>query len=246
VTTALLNTNLRGDALAHSVRTAGAVGVALGAECADAWLSLGSDAPSVDLFAVADPGRSTPALAAACEAARRGVGGIQPRRSAAQRARGSARRRRALLHLHLGHHGAAEGGALQPQPLRRGGAYALLAGLSKSDVLYCALPLYHTVGGVMCVNAALRSGAVLALARKFSARRFWDDGQRERRHGVQYIGELCRYLVNQPPHPKERAHALRFALGNGLRPTCGRSSSGASRCRRSSSSTAPPSRTSRW
>jgi fatty-acyl-CoA synthase len=35
---------------------------------------------------------------------------------------------------------------------------------------------------------------------------------------VQYIGELCRYLVNAPPHPKERQHRLRVACGNGLRP----------------------------
>jgi len=34
----------------------------------------------------------------------------------------------------------------------------------------------------------------------------------------QYIGELCRYLVNSPPHPKENAHRLRLACGNGLRP----------------------------
>jgi fatty-acyl-CoA synthase len=33
-----------------------------------------------------------------------------------------------------------------------------------------------------------------------------------------YIGELCRYLVNQDPSPKDRAHKLRLAFGNGLRP----------------------------
>jgi fatty-acyl-CoA synthase len=32
-----------------------------------------------------------------------------------------------------------------------------------------------------------------------------------------YIGELCRYLVNSPPHPQERAHRLRLCCGNGLR-----------------------------
>ena len=40
-------------------------------------------------------------------------------------------------------------------------------------------------------------------------------------HGAtvfQYIGELCRYLVNSPPHPNERAHRLRVCVGNGLRP----------------------------
>ena len=34
----------------------------------------------------------------------------------------------------------------------------------------------------------------------------------------QYIGELCRYLVNAPPHPKERLHRVRLCCGNGLRP----------------------------
>jgi fatty-acyl-CoA synthase len=33
-----------------------------------------------------------------------------------------------------------------------------------------------------------------------------------------YIGELCRYLVNSPPHPLERAHRLRLCCGYGLRP----------------------------
>jgi fatty-acyl-CoA synthase len=32
------------------------------------------------------------------------------------------------------------------------------------------------------------------------------------------VGELCRYLVNAPPHPLEQQHKLRLACGNGLRP----------------------------
>lgn len=34
---------------------------------------------------------------------------------------------------------------------------------------------------------------------------------------VQYIGELCRYLLNQPPREAETRHQVRMALGNGLR-----------------------------
>lgn len=34
---------------------------------------------------------------------------------------------------------------------------------------------------------------------------------------VQYIGELCRYLLNQPPREVENQHQVRMALGNGLR-----------------------------
>ncbi len=33
-----------------------------------------------------------------------------------------------------------------------------------------------------------------------------------------YIGELCRYLANQPEVPEEQGHKLRLAFGNGLRP----------------------------
>jgi fatty-acyl-CoA synthase len=68
------------------------------------------------------------------------------------------------------------------------------------------------------VNAVLRTGSTLALARRFSARGFWDDIAAHGATAFQYIGELCRYLLNQPVHPLERQHKLRFALGNGLRP----------------------------
>jgi acyl-CoA synthetase (AMP-forming)/AMP-acid ligase II len=33
-----------------------------------------------------------------------------------------------------------------------------------------------------------------------------------------YIGELCRYLLNQPPGPHDRDHRVRVVIGNGLRP----------------------------
>ena len=32
----------------------------------------------------------------------------------------------------------------------------------------------------------------------------------------QYIGEICRYLLNQPPRPDDRAHTLRAMTGAGL------------------------------
>lgn len=34
---------------------------------------------------------------------------------------------------------------------------------------------------------------------------------------MQYIGEICRYLLNQPRRDSERQHRVRMALGNGLR-----------------------------
>jgi fatty-acyl-CoA synthase len=87
-----------------------------------------------------------------------------------------------------------------------------------SDRVYDCLPMYHTVGGVVATGAILINGGATVIREKFSAREFWDDIARWDCTIFQYIGELCRYLVNSPPHPRETAHRLRLACGNGLRP----------------------------
>src|SRR5262249_16911043 len=59
--------------------------------------------------------------------------------------------------------------------------------------------------------------ASVVIRERFSASRFWDDVAASGATIFQYIGELCRYLVNSPPHPNETAHRLRLSCGNGLR-----------------------------
>lgn len=36
---------------------------------------------------------------------------------------------------------------------------------------------------------------------------------------MQYIGEICRYLLSQPVRSSEKDHRVRLAVGNGLRPS---------------------------
>jgi fatty-acyl-CoA synthase len=84
--------------------------------------------------------------------------------------------------------------------------------------MYNCLPMYHSIGGVAAIGAVLVAGGSVFLRDKFSARQFWDDVVRFDCTLFQYIGELCRYLVKAAPHPLERAHQLRLACGNGLRP----------------------------
>jgi fatty-acyl-CoA synthase len=96
--------------------------------------------------------------------------------------------------------------------------FAGIMDIRASDRIYDCLPMYHTVGGVVATGAALINGGSVAIREKFSAREFWDDVVRWECTVFQYIGELCRYLVNSPPHPRETAHRLRLACGNGLRP----------------------------
>ena len=47
--------------------------------------------------------------------------------------------------------------------------------ITPNDVMYCALPLYHTNGGILGVGQVVLYGNTLALRRKFSASNFWND-----------------------------------------------------------------------
>ncbi|NXJ00306.1 S27A1 protein, partial [Psophia crepitans] len=87
------------------------------------------------------------------------------------------------------------------------------------DVLYNCLPLYHSAGNIMGVGQCLIHGLTVVIRKKFSASRFWDDCAKYRCTIIQYIGEICRYLLNQPVQESETQHCVRLAVGNGLRPT---------------------------
>src|SRR5260370_25467573 len=86
------------------------------------------------------------------------------------------------------------------------------------DRMYDVLPVYHASGGIAALGPCFLSGGSLVVRSKFSAGEFWDDCHRYKPTVFQYIGELCRYLLNTAEHPHERDHHLRIAIGNGLRP----------------------------
>uniref|UniRef100_A0A672GWH4 long-chain-fatty-acid--CoA ligase n=1 Tax=Salarias fasciatus TaxID=181472 RepID=A0A672GWH4_SALFA len=90
-------------------------------------------------------------------------------------------------------------------------------GLRPEDVIYTCLPLYHSAGTIMGVGQCLLFGVTVVIRRKFSASRFWDDCVKHSCTVIQYIGEICRYLLAQPVRPSEARHKVRVAVGNGLR-----------------------------
>jgi fatty-acyl-CoA synthase len=96
--------------------------------------------------------------------------------------------------------------------------FAGLMDTQPEDRMYNCLPLYHSVGGIVAVGALLVAGGAVVIRPRFSASDFWRDVRDERCTLFQYIGELCRYLVNAPRQALESEHSLRMACGNGLRP----------------------------
>ncbi len=99
-----------------------------------------------------------------------------------------------------------------------GGFGGLGLRLNSNDTLYCCLPLYHNNALTVATGSAINAGAALALGKSFSASRFWDDVIRYGATSFVYIGEICGYLLNQPPKPTDRQHKVRVIAGNGLRP----------------------------
>jgi fatty-acyl-CoA synthase len=85
-----------------------------------------------------------------------------------------------------------------------------------NDRMYNCLPMYHSVGGAVAIGAVLVNGGAAVIRDKFSVSMFWDDVVRFECTLFQYIGELCRYLLQAPVEGRELEHQLRLVCGNGL------------------------------
>ena len=220
---ALQNTQLSGAGLAHCLREVGAKHWIVGAELAGAAASaLGELASPPAIWLAGAPGASEgPALrelprARSLDAA---LAEASPAPLDRHARRGLSARDRLFYIYTSGTTGlpkAANVSHARALATALGGAR--VTRLTPRDRLYVALPLYHSAGGVMAAGAALLSGATLVLARKFSASQFWSDCAAHEATVFQYIGELCRYLLNAPEHADEKRHRIRACIGNGLRP----------------------------
>ncbi|KAF2813457.1 long-chain fatty acid transporter-like protein [Mytilinidion resinicola] len=90
--------------------------------------------------------------------------------------------------------------------------------LTPSIRFYTCMPLYHGAAHGLCLTPSIHAGCTVVLGRKFSHKTFWPEVSSSKADIIQYVGELCRYLYNAPPSPLERAHNVKMAWGNGMRP----------------------------
>jgi fatty-acyl-CoA synthase len=212
-TVALINTNLRGELLAHSLELVAPRYVIVGASLAEAmravqpllargvecWVSGaagGGDFPWLDEAIAGLPG----------DALRDGE------------VRAPALADRALCIYTSGTTGLPKAANVSHFRLMQWSHwFAGLMDVQPGDRMYDCLPLYHSVGGVVATGATLVGGGAVVLRERFSASGFWKDVVDERCTLFQYIGELCRYLLSSPPQEAESRHTLRLACGNGLR-----------------------------
>ena len=211
VSVALLNTNLSGEPLAHSIRIVNPRALIVGAGSSDSarsiraqlsghitfWMHGGDAAPfpridhAIDALPLepVDPNeRLAPILSdRALYIYTSGTTGL-PKAAI-------------VTHLRL---------------IRWAQWFSGMMNMTSVDRMYDCLPLYHSVGGIVATGATLVAGGAVVLRERFSAGRFWQDVAAHHCTVFQYIGELCRFLLAQPQHDSERLHQLRLACGNGM------------------------------
>jgi fatty-acyl-CoA synthase len=205
----LLNTNQRGAALEHSIALVSPRHVIVAAALEEAYLSLGGacrsgpawwahggdmrDLPRVDTQAVAF---------AAQDADDRRAPSIHD----------------TALYLYTsGTTGLPKAAPVSHYRLMQWSHwFAGMMGTTREDRMYNCLPMYHSVGGVVAIGAALIGGGSVVLRDRFSSGEFWQDIARWDCTLFQYIGEICRYLLKAQSHPLEASHRIRLACGNGL------------------------------
>ena len=220
IVTALLNTSARGRVLRHALEQTGAKALIYGSECADRIATLEPEAYPPLIFEAQHPEESQDRASAtlrrqSLEAAMRAASAINPPPSY----RAAVRLGDPLYYIFTSGTTGLPKAALMSHLrfLNAGGVIAGLLDLTRSDVLYNVLPLYHGAGGMVVVSAALHVGIPIVLKRRFSASEFWGDVRRHRVTAWYYIGEICRYLLNQPVRADDRDHPLRRMSGAGLK-----------------------------
>lgn len=89
---------------------------------------------------------------------------------------------------------------------------------SKSN-MYTAMPLYHGTASILGVMPAFAVGGTISLGFKFSVSSYWTQVKLCKANTIQYVGEVCRYLVDaaETVNEKECYGQVDIAIGNGLR-----------------------------
>ncbi len=90
--------------------------------------------------------------------------------------------------------------------------------MTPDDVTYITTPIFHSNAINIGFASALGGGGAIAIRRKYSASNFLKDARKYGCTAFNYVGEICRYLYNQPPRDDDGDHPIVKCAGNGIKP----------------------------
>ena len=209
VVPALINYQLRAEALAHCVRISFSKLAIVDTEMAGAWQGANIEVPAFSAFGSSKGFENFDEDIADQSSAR-------PERKHRANIKAADLLMKMFTSGTTGLPKAAKVSHTRGQYYMRG--FVVPSKAKSTDRMMMVLPLYHATGGMCGVGMALMTGGAVIVRPKFSASTFWDEAVTYKATLFMYVGELCRFLLNTPPHPKEQAHSIRCITGNGLRP----------------------------
>ncbi len=92
-----------------------------------------------------------------------------------------------------------------------------LSQINSEDVSYLITPLYHSLGMVIVWGGTVFSKGAVVLRRRFSSSQFWSDVQKYKVSFSAMLGEIPRYLLNQPVSKDEKNNSLKKIVTLGLK-----------------------------
>ena len=106
--------------------------------------------------------------------------------------------------------------------LAAGAWYSTRGGLSAfgeaCERIYNPLPLFHVNASIFSFYCAMLWGNCQVQTDRFQPSRWWTEVYESRATVVHYLGVVVPMLLSQGPHPHERDHFVRFAIGAGVEP----------------------------
>ncbi|WP_426210325.1 long-chain-acyl-CoA synthetase [Pseudomonas sp. TWR2-1-1] len=215
---AFINTQVNGKPLVHALQTTDAKAVVVGEECLDNLLAT-EGLPDVPWWLIEDLENPHDRVLPGCvdQSFSEQIAQAAPTPFARDVRAAITAESTTLLIFTSGTTGLPKAARYSHMRwMSSGDVMEVTLGATAADVFYCCLPLYHGAAATSVTSTALRVGASIVVRRKFSVREFWQDVRRNHITVFQYIGEICRYLLNQPVVAGEREHSLRYMLGAGL------------------------------
>jgi len=108
--------------------------------------------------------------------------------------------------------GAPKGVVNRYKGMNIAGIRLLGAVLQPDDVLYTCLPLFHANALFLTTVRALAIGLPMALSRRFSASRFWDEIRRYRATNFNALGAMIPILMKQPERSNDTDNPVRVVF----------------------------------